>query len=87
MRWDVRVLKARCEAKIKQPLTYSDIATGSGISKSTVWKIMTDQSTSADFGVTSKLLGYFSEQMGEPLDLTDILKYEPNQTEPRSNHA
>lgn len=81
MRWDVRVLKARCEAKTKQPLTYNDIASGSGISKSTVWKIMTDQSTNADFEVTSKLLGFFSEQMKEPLALTDILHYEPDKRE------
>ena len=78
MRWNVRVLKARCEAETKRTLTYSDIATGSKISTSTVWKIMNDQSQSADFEVTSKLLRYFSEQMGKPLGLTDILHYEPD---------
>lgn len=78
MRWDVRVLKARCEAATKQPLTYQDIAKGCKISTSTVWKIMNDQSTNADFKVTSKLLRFFSDKMGQQLSLTDILHYEPD---------
>ena len=39
---------------------------------------MNDQSQSADFEVTDKLLRYFSEQMGQELGLTDIIHYEPD---------
>ena len=78
MRWNLRVLKAECETVINQTLTYRDIQDESGVSKSTISKIMKGESNTADFEVTQKLLGFFSKKMGRPLTLTDILHYEPD---------
>ena len=78
MRWNLRVLKAECETAINQSLSYRDIEEESGVSKSTISKIMKGESNTADFEVTQKLLGFFSKKMGRPLALTDILYYEPD---------
>jgi len=87
MRWDLRVLIAECETAIGQSLSYRDIQDGCGVSKSTISKIMRGESKSADFEVTSKLLDYFSVLSGRPLDLTDILHYEPDADRKRKHTA
>ena len=74
--WQVDELIKRYEEESGETLTYRQIADGSGISKSTVWKVLSGQSQSADFAVASKLLVFFSDRLGRELELTDILKYE-----------
>lgn len=75
--WQLDVLKQRYEDMSGEALTYRQIADGSGISKSTVWKILNNQSQVADFGVMSKLLAFFSDKLGKQLELEDILEYTP----------
>lgn len=75
--WKVDELIKRYEEMSGETLTYRKIADGSGISKSTVWKVLSGQSQSADFAVTSKLLAFFSDKLGQELGLTDILRYDP----------
>lgn len=76
MRWKLTDLKTNYEKLSGKSLSYSTIANGSRISKSTVSKILNGQSEAADFEVADKLLAYFSDLMGRPLDLNDILHYE-----------
>lgn len=78
MKWRLSDLKESYEKVSGQSLSYRKIATGSGISNSTVSKIVNGQTKIVDFEVAEKLLRYFSGLMGRPLGLTDLLHYEPN---------
>jgi len=71
-------LKESYEKVSGETLSYRAIAHGSRISNSTVSKILNGQSQIADFEVTSKLLGYFSDLMGRQVGLTEILHHEPD---------
>jgi len=78
--WQLNELKERYEAMSGETLSYRQIAEGAKISKSTVWKIMNDQAKAADFAVTEALLRFFSEKLGQTLTLSDILRYQSEQS-------
>jgi len=73
--WKLDELMRLYEDMSGEMLTYRQIADGSKISKSTVWKILNGQSQAADFEVMTKLLVFFSAKLGQQLELMDILEY------------
>lgn len=77
--WKLRELKESYERISGEPLSYRKIATGSGISNSTVSKILNEQTRIVDFDVVDKLLAYFSKLMSRQLGITDLLHYVPDE--------
>lgn len=78
MRWNLRVLRSKCEQHLGHPLPYRQIEEETRISKSTLTGIINNKTERVDFKTVDTLLGYFSKKMGRQLELTDILQYEPN---------
>lgn len=79
MRWNLRVLRSECEQQLGHSLTYRQIEEDTGISKSTITGLMNNQTRRVDFDTIETLLKYFSEKMGRPLRIADLLLYEPDQ--------
>lgn len=79
MRWNLRVLRSRCEDRLGHALSYRQIEEETGISKSTLTGIINNKTERVDFKTLDTLLGYFSKKMGQQLALADILHYEPNE--------
>ena len=73
MRWRLNELLGLYESKTGERLTYKVIVEGTGLSKTTLSQIATNQATRADLETISVLLAYFSEKLGEELNTNDLL--------------
>lgn len=77
MRWNLRKLKADVETEIRRDVTYREIEAATGVSKTTISRMMREEVNSADFDVTHRLLRYFSSLTGKAYALDDIITYTP----------
>ena len=77
MKWKLKELQGRVQARIGQSVTYEEITDATGLSSATISSLSMGRAQRLDLGTMEKLLAFFSQALGENLTTNDLLEYRP----------
>ena len=77
MKWKLKELQGRVQARIGQSVTYEEITDATGLSSATISSLSMGRAQRLDLGTMEKLLAFFAQRLGEDLTTNDLLEYRP----------
>lgn len=77
VRWRFVELLGACQLATGERITQRDVSEATGISANAINQIANNRTARVDFTTLAKLLDYFSNKLGRPVDVSELLEYEP----------
>jgi len=78
MKWKLKELQGRVQAKTGERVTYAEIMENTGLAVQSITNIRTGRAKQVGVSTLEKLLAFFSARLGEPLTTNDLLEYTPD---------
>lgn len=72
-----RKLRRELEDKEDRRVTVGEVAEGAGVSRKGLTFLELNKTSRAEFEMLVKLCGYYSRVLDRPIDVADILQYDP----------
>jgi len=78
IRWKITEMMGKYQMETGKRLTVAELATASGVARSSVSTAVAGHTKRIDFGTLDKLLSFFERELEEAVKVGDLLEYVPD---------